>query len=243
MAPRLKPLRPRTIISTSPSPRFISTTRPSKVVDNPIKGKSTFAKRTPPGPPEKDPELLGLLDNFIAPVYHQTPSKPQTQYSRTAFPRRDSALSRLTSTSSPSRENIETRPNELEMGANIEQISRSFNKVWDQGDVYSPQDLSPGQMFRNGKRVKPKFDRIDLLGVDPIAEYKNFALLGEFMTDGGAILGRRETGLRPVNQRKVAKAIRRAIGLGLLPSGYRHPEIIDIEHRRNSAKWAERYTN
>lgn len=34
------------------------------------------------------------------------------------------------------------------------------------------------------------------------------------------------TGLRPVNQRKMAKAIRRAIGMGIHPSTHRHPEII-----------------
>jgi small subunit ribosomal protein S18 len=35
-----------------------------------------------------------------------------------------------------------------------------------------------------------------------------------------------ETGLRPVNQRKMAKTIRRAIGMGLHPSVHRHPEIM-----------------
>lgn len=35
-----------------------------------------------------------------------------------------------------------------------------------------------------------------------------------------------ETGLSPVNQRKMAKAIRRAIGLGLHPSVHRHPELL-----------------
>ncbi len=35
-----------------------------------------------------------------------------------------------------------------------------------------------------------------------------------------------DTGLRPVNQRKMAKAIRRAIGMGIHPSVHKHPEII-----------------
>lgn len=35
-----------------------------------------------------------------------------------------------------------------------------------------------------------------------------------------------QTGLRPVNQRKMAKAIRRAIGMGLHPSVHRHPEVM-----------------
>jgi small subunit ribosomal protein S18 len=32
--------------------------------------------------------------------------------------------------------------------------------------------------------------------------------------------------LRPKNQRKIAKAIRRAIGLGLMPSVHRHPLVL-----------------
>lgn len=46
------------------------------------------------------------------------------------------------------------------------------------------------------------------------------------MTVMGRIKHSRETGLRPVNQRKVAKAIRRAIGMGLHPSVHWHPEIL-----------------
>lgn len=55
---------------------------------------------------------------------------------------------------------------------------------------------------------------------------QNFAIMSEYVTDMGRIRHRSETGLRPVNQRKVAKAIRRAIGLGLMPSVYKHPEIL-----------------
>lgn len=50
--------------------------------------------------------------------------------------------------------------------------------------------------------------------------------MGEYMTEMGRIRHSRETGLRAVNQRKVAKAIRRAIGVGLMPSVHRHPELI-----------------
>lgn len=35
-----------------------------------------------------------------------------------------------------------------------------------------------------------------------------------------------QTGLRPVNQRKVAKMIRRAQGMGIYPSIHGHPEMI-----------------
>lgn len=58
---------------------------------------------------------------------------------------------------------------------------------------------------------------------------QNFAMMSEYITDMGRIKNSAETGLRPVNQRKMAKAIRRAVGLGLLPSVHRHPEIIRKE--------------
>ena len=51
------------------------------------------------------------------------------------------------------------------------------------------------------------------------------------MTPMGRIKHSRETGLRPVNQRKMARAIRRAIGLGIHPSVHAHPEILMIEQK------------
>jgi len=45
----------------------------------------------------------------------------------------------------------------------------------------------------------------------------------------------KETGLRPVNQRRIAKAIRRTIGMGLMPSVHRHPEILQKMISRQQA--------
>ena len=42
----------------------------------------------------------------------------------------------------------------------------------------------------------------------------------------GRIMHSSETGLRPVNQRRIARAIRRAVGIGFLPSTHRHPELL-----------------
>jgi small subunit ribosomal protein S18 len=55
---------------------------------------------------------------------------------------------------------------------------------------------------------------------------QNFNLLGQYVTTMGRIMHSRDTGLRPVNQRKIAKAIRRAVGIGFLPSTHKHPEVI-----------------
>lgn len=59
-------------------------------------------------------------------------------------------------------------------------------------------------------------------------------MMSEYMSDMGRIKHSNETGLRPVNQRKMAKAIRRAIGTGLMPGVHRHPEILRIEMNARS---------
>ncbi|TKA78859.1 hypothetical protein B0A55_03810 [Friedmanniomyces simplex] len=108
------------------------------------------------------------------------------------------------------------------------QISRRY-KV---GDVYSPHDLSGIEMGKWKKlRRKPPVgshgaDVLDSLGVDPRKHYKNFSMMAEYVSEMGRIKHINETGLRPANQRRMAKAIRRAIGTGLMPSIYRHPELI-----------------
>jgi small subunit ribosomal protein S18 len=50
--------------------------------------------------------------------------------------------------------------------------------------------------------------------------------MSEYMTPMGRIKHSSETGLRPVNQRRIARAIRRSIGMGLMPSVHRHPELL-----------------
>jgi len=56
------------------------------------------------------------------------------------------------------------------------------------------------------------------------------------MTDMGRIKHSSETGLRAVNQRKIAKAIRRSVGMGLMPSIHKHPEILQIEQNQRTAR-------
>jgi len=55
---------------------------------------------------------------------------------------------------------------------------------------------------------------------------QNLPLLSEFTTETGRIKTGKETGLRLRNQRRIAKAVRRAIGIGLMPSVYKHPELM-----------------
>lgn len=60
---------------------------------------------------------------------------------------------------------------------------------------------------------------------------KNFSIMSEYITDMGRIKHSNETGLRPVNQRKMAKAIRRAMGMGLMPGVHRHPMLLKHEKK------------
>lgn len=67
---------------------------------------------------------------------------------------------------------------------------------------------------------------------------QNFSIMSEYVTDMGKIKHNKDTGLRPRNQRKMAKAVRRAIGLGLIPSVYRHPQVLmhEPEFRRRMSR-------
>lgn len=63
---------------------------------------------------------------------------------------------------------------------------------------------------------------------------QNFAMLSEYMTPMGRIMHSNDTGLRSKNQRRIAKAIRRAVGMGFMPSVHRHPEILMKESTRRN---------
>ncbi|KAJ2979854.1 hypothetical protein NQ176_g2995 [Zarea fungicola] len=103
---------------------------------------------------------------------------------------------------------------------------RQMPRRWAAGDVYSPHDLSPREMDKWRARKARDTDVVDILGLRPLDMYKNFSLIQEFTTSSGQIKPSTETGLRPVNQRKVAKMIRRIQGMGLYPTIHDHPELI-----------------
>ncbi|RYP18126.1 hypothetical protein DL765_004138 [Monosporascus sp. GIB2] len=114
--------------------------------------------------------------------------------------------------------------------------ARQMTRRWRPGDVYAPHDLSPSEMGKWRRSTARKRDLVDLLGLNPLDMYRNFSVISEFMTPHGRIKRSADTGLRPVNQRKMAKAIRRAIGLGLHPSVHQHPEILARDPVRRPAQ-------
>ncbi|NPA42621.1 MAG: 30S ribosomal protein S18 [Chlorobi bacterium] len=65
------------------------------------------------------------------------------------------------------------------------------------------------------KKPRKKFDRIKRWGVRP--DYKDPDFLMQFLNEQGKILPRRITGLSLKHQRRVAREIKRARHLALLP--------------------------
>ncbi|OAQ61744.1 ribosomal protein S18 [Pochonia chlamydosporia 170] len=119
-------------------------------------------------------------------------------------------------------ESIEALRNSKNSADYLKQMPRR----WESGDVYSPHDLSPVEMQKWRKRSPRSSDIVDALGIRPLDMYKNFSLIQEFTTSSGQIVHSAGTRLRPVNQRKVAKMIRRVQGMGIYPTIHDHPEMI-----------------
>ncbi|CAO3658241.1 unnamed protein product [Umbelopsis ramanniana] len=103
--------------------------------------------------------------------------------------------------------------------AQAKQNSQRQSKGLLSGATYHPDalvDARPRQ--QRPKTVTPSQDPFDALGLDPLKEYKNFNLLSNFVSDIGKILPRAQTGITAKNQRKLAKAIKRARAMGLMSS-------------------------
>ena len=115
-------------------------------------------------------------------------------------------------------------------------LERQAARRWRPGDVYAPHDLSPVEAQKWKKATVGDKDAFDVLGINPLDEWKNVSILGSFLTPMGRLMHRRDTGLRAVNQRKISKAVRRAVSMGLLPAVHRHPEIMEVEERTRNER-------
>ncbi|KAM7209227.1 hypothetical protein V8F20_000565 [Naviculisporaceae sp. PSN 640] len=105
---------------------------------------------------------------------------------------------------------------------------------WEPGQIYAPHDLGAGEARKwsdRGQYKSRKADGIAAVGINPLDNYRNFTFISEHITSYGRILKSDQTGFSPRNQRKMAKTIRRAIGLGLHPSVHFHPELLKMQPR------------
>ncbi|MFT4200485.1 30S ribosomal protein S18 [Gordonia sp. (in: high G+C Gram-positive bacteria)] len=77
---------------------------------------------------------------------------------------------------------------------------------------------APRRSDAAGKKVPNKLHALRAkTGQELVIDYKDTALLRQFLTDRGKIRSRRVTGLTPQQQRQVATAIRNAREMALLP--------------------------
>nr|OQO28118.1 hypothetical protein B0A51_05658 [Rachicladosporium sp. CCFEE 5018] len=203
--------------------------------------------RPPPStrPPTSASTLAASLQTPFQPPPSRTPipTSPTTPSSTDASPQTPATPSTALATSllhqiaSTTQARQKSAPVLAQLARNLARKDYELQQFrrWRVGDVYAPHDLS-GVEAAKWKRVKhkgrPRHDVLDSLAIDPRAEYKNFSLTAEYTTDFGRIKHSRDTGLRPRNQRRMAKAVRRAIGIGLMPSVYRHPQLLGEEVAR-----------
>ncbi|KAF1942545.1 ribosomal protein S18 [Clathrospora elynae] len=184
----------------------------------PVAGSRPCTRCFSSGPPKQDDALLSILgsSNFSRQPASTNAPRPGDKPSLATRFGLEAGLNRA---STPSREILESDKKA--------QYQRQIYRKWQPGDVYAPHDLSGSEQKKwKFGRKRPQEDAFDILGVNPVLEYKNFTIMSEYMTETGRIKHSKDTGLRPKNQRRIAKAIRRAIGLGLMPSVHRHPLVL-----------------
>ncbi|KAJ3388045.1 hypothetical protein HDU92_001653 [Lobulomyces angularis] len=90
-------------------------------------------------------------------------------------------------------------------------------------ETYEPKDLNDENLrpFIEHLEKQKKPDYFMKTGIDPIKEYKNVGLLSLFVSELGMIKPSKDTGLNRINQRKLAKSVKRAQSFGLMPYTYK----------------------
>ncbi|PHH81035.1 hypothetical protein CDD80_4339 [Ophiocordyceps camponoti-rufipedis] len=119
-----------------------------------------------------------------------------------------------------------------------EALLRRMPRRFEPGDLYAPHDLSPVEMHKHRTKTRRDSDVVDALNLRPRDMYKNFSLIQDFTNSAGQIQPRSVTGLRPVNQRRIAKMVRRAQGMGIYPSVHDHPEALRNRFFNPDGKWS-----
>jgi small subunit ribosomal protein S18 len=81
------------------------------------------------------------------------------------------------------------------------------------------RDISGGcyQFIENEAKNMPRPSKSSMLAKGEVVDYKDVRRLQRFLTERGKILPRRATGMTAKQQRQVARAIKRARQIALLP--------------------------
>jgi hypothetical protein len=109
-------------------------------------------------PKQADATLLEILESSAA----QTPNKStNNSFLATRFANQAG----LTERNTPTREMVESERRE--------QFQRQIFRRWQTGDIYSPHDLTGAEQKKwKFGRKKPQSDAFDVLGINPVNEYK-----------------------------------------------------------------------
>eukprot|EP00842_Homolaphlyctis_polyrhiza_P005671 jgi/Hompol1/6104/HPOL_002171-RA len=118
-------------------------------------------------------------------------------------------------------------------------IEQGPRRVFKPKETYKPRDLNDRNVAKFAKTLDapPTQDVLKRLGIDPLKDYKNINMLSHFITTIGHIKPRVATGLDSRNQRRVARAIKRARAMGLMPYTYSIlRKYIDTQPRKKAAR-------
>jgi small subunit ribosomal protein S18 len=79
--------------------------------------------------------------------------------------------------------------------ATAARVAQRQAKGFQSGTTYHPDELGqPRTRQQRPRPATPSQDPFEVLGLDPLKEYKNFTLLSHFVSDIGKILPREATG-------------------------------------------------
>eukprot|EP00835_Amoeboradix_gromovi_P002860 NODE_171_length_16024_cov_0.172559.p11 type:complete len:113 gc:universal NODE_171_length_16024_cov_0.172559:7889-8227(+) len=96
-------------------------------------------------------------------------------------------------------------------------LSQNGSKYKQTGSTYKPEQIADvGKIYNDEGIPKMPFDIFKAMKTNPLREYRNVGLLKQFQMENGGIVPRYVSGLTKVNQRRLAKSIKRARHFGLL---------------------------
>ena len=115
------------------------------------------------------------------------------------------------------------------------------------GDTYAPEDLIEGALNAVNQRQQRQSsssssnrptskwqqdkDIFTKFNISPASEYKNAALLSEYVNDIGQVLPRSKTGVSASVQRQLVKTLNHAVHLGIIPRSKKHPDHLHARSR------------
>eukprot|EP00158_Paraphelidium_tribonemae_P009973 Partr_v1_DN29017_c0_g2_i1_m58592 len=105
-----------------------------------------------------------------------------------------------------------------------------WRKKFEPGTFYAPEDLIEYSFDQQETIVRPPIvAREDIFSqhkIDVAKEYKNAALLTEYVNEIGQVLPSRVTGVSRPTQKRLVKVLNRSVAFGIIPRSRKHPEMV-----------------